>query len=71
MNVIAFPTEKAREPYVGIGEAQRFLCLDRKTIYKLILTCRLPARKLGGHWRFRLSELEAWVNNQEGQSWPQ
>jgi excisionase family DNA binding protein len=42
-------------------EAGALLGLHAKTVQKLARTGELPAYRLGRYWRYRLSDLEAWV----------
>lgn len=41
-----------------------YLRVTPRTIYRLIQTGDLPAVRIGGQWRFRRSDLDAWLNRQ-------
>ncbi|MDZ7924044.1 MAG: helix-turn-helix domain-containing protein [Marinagarivorans sp.] len=43
--------------FLGFG---RFVVFKR-TVYRLAQKGEIPAFKLGGTWRFRRSELDAWI----------
>jgi excisionase family DNA binding protein len=47
-------------------EAEKYLKIPRSTLYKLLQEGRLPARKVGRHWRFMKSELDEWLKTTEG-----
>lgn len=55
------------EPYVDAQRAAAFLSLARKQVLALARKGKLPAHPIGcGRkiWRFRLSELEHWLNSE-------
>jgi excisionase family DNA binding protein len=47
-------------------EAEVYLKIPRSTLYKLLQEGRVPARKVGRHWRFVKSELDSWLKASEG-----
>jgi len=42
-------------------EIEDLLRLDRVTIYKLVKEGELPARRIGGQWRFSQSAVQSWL----------
>ena len=42
-------------------EAEGYLKIPRSTLYKLLQEGRVPARKVGRHWRFVKTELDEWL----------
>lgn len=42
-------------------ELQELLCVDRKTIYRMLKDGRLPALRVGGQWRFARQSIEEWL----------
>lgn len=48
-----------------IKEVAAYLKLAEKTAYRLASDGRLPGFKVGGSWRFRKSEIDAWIKEQE------
>ena len=44
-----------------LDEVAIFLKVGKRTVYRLAAAGEIPAFKLGGSWRFRRSELEAWI----------
>lgn len=51
-----------------IKEVSEYLKLAEKTIYKLVSQGELPGFKVGGSWRFRMSEIERWIEDQENKN---
>jgi excisionase family DNA binding protein len=45
------------------AEASRLLKVHAKTVIKLAREGELPGFRIGRHWRFRNSDLEAWAEN--------
>lgn len=54
-------TPDEKEPWISVEEAAMHLGVQRDTIYKWITRRDLPAHKAGRLWKFRRSELDAWV----------
>lgn len=44
-----------------VGEAADLLRIPRSSIYKLAQEGRIPAQKVGRHWRFHRATLLKWV----------
>ncbi|MEM5434726.1 helix-turn-helix domain-containing protein [Paraburkholderia diazotrophica] len=41
-----------------------FLKVTERTIYRLAAAKEIPAFKVGGSWRFSLSDIEVWIKEQ-------
>lgn len=52
------------EPLLTPVEAGAFLRIHQKTAIRMARMKRLPALRLGKHWRFRHSDLTAWADEQ-------
>ncbi|MBU1023723.1 helix-turn-helix domain-containing protein [bacterium] len=50
---------------MSFKEAMSFLKIPRSTLYKLVQEGRVPAKKVGRHWRFSKSTLEKWIAGEE------
>jgi len=48
-----------------IKELSDYLKLAEKTAYRLTSEGRIPGFKVGGSWRFRKSEIDRWIKEQE------
>ena len=46
-------------------EVADYLRITEKTAYRLASEGKLPGFKVGGSWRFRQSEIEAWIESQK------
>lgn len=56
-------TDLSSENWVGINEASDFLGVTKDTIRSWIKKTDIPAHKVGKLWKFKLSELDAWVKS--------
>jgi len=45
-------------------EICQYLKIPRSTLYKLINDKKIPAFRVGRHWRFRKEQIEEWVEKQ-------
>ncbi len=48
-----------------IDEVAEYVKLKLKTAYALVARGDIPAFKVGGSWRFRKSEIDRWISEQE------
>lgn len=44
-----------------LKELAEYLKLTEKTAYRLAAEGQLPGFKVGGSWRFKLADIEAWI----------
>jgi len=44
-----------------IQELAEYLKLNEKTAYRLVGEGKLPGFKVGGSWRFKREDIEAWI----------
>lgn len=49
------------ENILTLDEAVSFLKVSKSTLYKLLESGRIPARKIGRRWRFSRTDLEEWL----------
>lgn len=54
------------ESWVGVEEVAAHLRVARDSVYRWIETRRLPAHRVGRLLRFKLSEVDAWVQTGSG-----
>lgn len=47
-----------------IQEVAAYLKIKEKTAYRLVAEGKIPGFKVGGAWRFRRGEIEAWIDEQ-------
>ena len=55
------------ERWVGVEDVAAHLQVGKDSIYRWIETKGLPARRVGRLLRFRLSEVDAWVEAEDGE----
>ena len=48
-----------------LKEVAAYLKLAEKTAYRLASEGKLPGFKVGGSWRFKREDLEAWIETQK------
>lgn len=49
------------EPWVSVDDVAAHLGVAKDSVYRWIDSKRLPARKIGKLWKFKLSEVDEWV----------
>ncbi len=49
------------EPWVSVDEVASHLGVAKDTIYRWIESKGLPAHRVGRLWKFKLSEIDEWV----------
>lgn len=47
-----------------IRQVAEYLKVTEKTVYTLAQQRRIPSFKVGGQWRFRREDLQAWIGSQ-------
>ena len=53
------------EKWVSMEEICQYLSLSRDTVKKLIKTQELPAYKIDRKWKFKISEIDVWMQNKK------
>lgn len=56
-------TDPMADRFMTTQEVMKFLNLSRTKVWELIKTESFPAFKIGNDYRFRLSEVLAWMEN--------
>ncbi len=51
-----------------LKEVAAYLKLAEKTAYRLASEGKLPGFKVGGSWRFKREDLEAWIEEKKSQN---
>jgi excisionase family DNA binding protein len=49
------------EAWVSVDDVAKHLGVAKDSVYRWIETRDLPAHRLGRLWKFKLSEVDAWV----------
>jgi excisionase family DNA binding protein len=53
--------ENAQSEILTVDEAAAFLKIPRSSVYKLAQQGKIPAQKVGRHWRFHRGTLVKWI----------
>jgi len=53
-----------------IREVADYLRITEKTAYRLVASEKLPGFKIGGSWRFRKGEIDAWIELKKTKNGP-
>ena len=48
-----------------IHEVALYLNVTERTVYRFVRENKMPAYKLGGSWRFKSAQVEAWMEGQK------
>jgi excisionase family DNA binding protein len=48
---------------MDIDDVAEYLRLSRSSVYKMVGAGELPGHKVGKHWRFRKSTIDAWLDD--------
>lgn len=54
-------TESLKPEILTVEEVATYLKVTERSIYSLLARQEIPAFKVGGTWRFRVDEIEAWT----------
>jgi len=50
----------------NIDELAVYLRIPKSTVYKLVREGKIPAQKVGRHWRFHKEAIVHWLGNRQG-----
>ena len=56
------------ESFLTTDEVLEYLQVNLRTVYRLINAGKIPAVRVGRQWRFRKSDLDAWLEGQRAQA---
>lgn len=59
------PEERKDKPFLTIQDVAELFDLDYKSVYRLVLSGQLPAAKIGGVYRIRREDLDAFFERQK------
>jgi excisionase family DNA binding protein len=58
----------ANDGFLTTEEVLEYLQVNLRTVYRLIKAGRIPAVRVGRQWRFRKTDLDAWLESQRPRS---
>jgi excisionase family DNA binding protein len=56
------------ETFLTTEEVLEYLQVNLRTVYRLIKAGKIPAVRVGRQWRFRKSDIDAWLDSQHSRS---
>ena len=56
------------ESFLTTGEVLSYLQVNLRTVYRLIKAKKIPAVRVGRQWRFRKSDIDAWLGREHPHS---
>ena len=57
----------AEDEILTLKQVADYLKLTERTLYRLIQEGKLPGFKVGNSWRFRLRDIDAWLEAQKAE----
>lgn len=54
-----------RDDVLSIDDLAEYLKISKSTLYKLVREDKIPAQKVGRHWRFHKETIIRWLGNQK------
>jgi excisionase family DNA binding protein len=61
--------DKTSNEILTVEEAAELLRIPRSTVYKLAELGKIPAQKVGRHWRFNYATLINWIGGKKPFGW--
>lgn len=58
--------DEKRGDVLTIEELAAYLKIPKSTLYKLVREGKIPCQKVGRHWRFHRSAIDAWLKERGG-----
>ena len=55
--------QQVTEAWSSLEEVATFLGVNKETVRNWIKKTDIPAQKIGRQWKFKLSEVDAWVKS--------
>jgi excisionase family DNA binding protein len=59
------PSSAGKIEILTIRELAQYLKVNERTIYRLVSVKKIPAFKVGGSWRFRQSDVDTWIEENQ------
>lgn len=51
------------EKWLSLEEIAEYLQVRRESLYRWMVSKKMPGHKVGRHWRFKRSEIDKWVRS--------
>ena len=56
-----------QEPFIDVDDLAKFLKMKKQTAYHIVATLNIPHYRVGRLIRFKLSEVEEWMNKNKAE----
>ena len=56
-----------QEPFIDVYDLAKFLKMKKQTAYHIVATLNIPHYRVGRLIRFKLSEVEEWMNKNKAE----
>ena len=56
-----------QEPFIDVDDLAKFLKMKKQTAYHIVATLNVPHYRVGRLIRFKLSEIEEWMNRNKAE----
>ncbi len=56
-----------QEPFIDVDDLAKFLKMKKQTAYHIVATLNIPHYRVGRLIRFKLSEVEDWMNKNKAE----
>ena len=56
-----------QEPFIDVDDLAKFLKMKKQTAYHIVATLNIPHYRVGRLIRFKLSEIEEWMNKNKAE----
>ena len=56
-----------QEPFIDVDDLAKFLKMKKHTAYHIVATLNIPHYRVGRLIRFKLSEVEEWMNKNKAE----
>lgn len=63
-------TNPVSDSVMTVKEVADYLRVNQRTVYRLAVERRLPGFKVGATWRFKRSDIDAWIAAQSSVATP-
>ncbi len=53
------------EQIMTVQDVASYLKLNERTVYRMAMSVKIPAFKVGASWRFKREDIEKWIEEQK------
>ena len=56
------------EQIMTVKDVASYLKINERTVYRMAMSAKIPAFKVGTSWRFKKEEIDTWIEQQHNQT---